>query len=108
MPYCSPVTLPSVQERPEQYNNWVSQLFHNYFDGGGKKPPPGANPDWGIAPHLKLEHNVSADDYQYFEGQRFCRIHVRVIFRDPSVAQEMERMSDFVCIVDLSAQVRTF
>ena len=66
-----------------------SHAFHDYFDGDGKKPPPGANPGWGVMPELRLTF-IDAEDPKYISGILCSRINVDVTFRDPAVAKAME------------------
>ena len=66
-----------------------SHLFHDYFDGDGKKPPPGAGVDWGIAPELLLEF-LEAGNEQYFLGQKYVMVLVNVVFRRADVAKAMD------------------
>jgi hypothetical protein len=66
-----------------------SHLYHGYFDGDGKKPPPGSAPSWGRPPELRLEC-VSVGDVRYFQGTQFQQVRVKVTFRDPAVARAMD------------------
>jgi len=66
-----------------------SHLFHDYFDGDGKRPPLGAGVDWGTAPELFLEF-LEAGEEQFFEGKKYWKVCVNVIFRLPAIARAMD------------------
>ena len=66
-----------------------SHAFHCYFDGDGKKPPPGANPDWGKIPEIRLTF-IDAEDPKYVSAILCSRINVDVTFRDPAIARAMD------------------
>lgn len=67
-----------------------SHLFHSYFDGDGKNPPPEANIDWGTAPMLLLEFVEAGDELLQSAGKTYVKIFVKVIFRDPLCAKAMD------------------
>jgi hypothetical protein len=66
-----------------------SSLFHAYFDGDGKNPPPEANIDWGTAPNLLVEFVETGNELQS-AGKTYVKIFVKVIFRDPLCAKAMD------------------
>ena len=66
-----------------------SHLFHAYFDGDGKNPPPEANIDWGTAPSLLVEFVEAGNELQS-AGKTYVKIFVKVIFRDPLCAKAMD------------------
>jgi hypothetical protein len=65
-----------------------SHLFHDYFDGDGKRPPPGANVDWGTAPELAVIF-VAATPGTLVNGEQYSKIEVDVVFRNGEVAAAM-------------------
>ena len=66
-----------------------SNLFHTYFDGDGKIPPPEANIDWGTPPNLLVEFVEARNELQ-IAGKTYVKIFVKVIFRDPLCAKAMD------------------
>ena len=66
-----------------------SHLFHDYFDGDGKRPPLEASLDWGTAPELILEF-VEAGNEQTFGGKKYSKVRVNVKFRHQDVAKAMD------------------
>lgn len=68
---------------------FASSLFHNYFDGDGKRPKAGADPGWGIPPELALKF-IEVGSTQTFDRQQYTKIIVHVIFREIEVARAMD------------------
>ena len=66
-----------------------SNLFHTYFDGDGKRRPKGRPATWGRSPALWLE-TLSTGGREMFDGRNYFRINVRIHFRDPVMAREMQ------------------
>jgi len=66
-----------------------SHLFHNYFDGDGKRRPAYAHPSWGVPPRLKIQYDETGPDHM-FQGVRYHLIQVVVTFDDPEVARAMD------------------
>ena len=62
-------------------------------------PPPEADVDWGVAPHLLVEFDSAGDELQS-EGKTYVKIFVKVIFRDPRCAKAMDKKWREGCTVE--------
>ena len=67
----------------------ASHLFHNYFDGDGKRRPWGKPASWGRPPELWIQY-LSAGGREMFSGVSYYQINVCIHFRDPEMARFME------------------
>ena len=66
-----------------------SHLFHNYFDGDGKRRPEGEHANWGTPPRLKIQYESTGNNFLYL-GVRYYAIHVLITFSDPEMARAMD------------------
>ena len=66
-----------------------SHLFHNYFDGDGKRRPRGSNLDWGRPPELWLDYIDHSQDPSVMLGVSYFEVFVLITFRDSDVADSM-------------------
>ena len=66
-----------------------SHLFHNYFDGDGKRRPPPSHAGWGTPPRLKIEYESTGNSHMY-QSIRYYLINVLVTFEDPEMARAMD------------------
>lgn len=69
----------------------ASHLFHEYFDGDGRRKPPNADPTWGRAPKCLVRFDVAAmNDPVVHAGMNFYRVFVLIEFFDSAMAKWME------------------
>mmetsp|Transcript_7875 Transcript_7875/g.8351 ORF Transcript_7875/g.8351 Transcript_7875/m.8351 type:complete len:292 (-) Transcript_7875:282-1157(-) len=68
---------------------FASHLFHNYFDGDGKRPKAGADPEWGTPPELALKF-IEVRSTQTVDRQQYTKIIVHAIFRDIEGTRAMD------------------
>jgi hypothetical protein len=87
---------------------YASHLFHDLFDGDGKRPSSGANVDWGVPPKLLLEFLEATDRPDFNNGEKIFRITVRVIFRDPEIAKSMDGRWRDGCEIESELVVRSY
>ena len=50
-------------------------LFHLYFDGDGKRRPPGSSLDWGITPRFQIQFHQAGNNLLY-QGARYYQVFV--------------------------------
>lgn len=67
-----------------------SAIFHSYFDGDSKRPPPHSSIDWGTPPEIAIKFVDASDTPIMYDGNPFYSINVHIIFRDVHIAMAME------------------
>ena len=67
-----------------------SALFHDYFDGDGKRLPVDKNESWGNPPQFKIEFISVGEEVLNFKFLDYHKIYVKLTFRNSQCAKFME------------------
>eukprot|EP01036_Dinobryon_divergens_P026083 gene26083-34691_t len=65
-------------------------LFHDYFDGDGKRLPADKDLSWGIAPQFKIEFIAVGEEVLRYKFVDYHKIFVKLTFRHSECAKFME------------------